>query len=47
MSNCISWDIGIKNLAYCSLDSNNSNSTCNTIIFNNPTEIIIDNIAHK
>ena len=35
MSNCISWDIGIKNLAYCSLDSNNSNSTCNTIIFNN------------
>ena len=35
MSKCISWDIGIKNLAYCSLDSNNSNSTCNTIIFNN------------
>ena len=37
MSNCISWDIGIKNLAYCSLDSNNSNSTCNTIVFNNKT----------
>ena len=34
MSTCISWDIGIKNLAYCILESNNSNSSCNTIIFN-------------
>ena len=35
MSKCISWDIGIKNLAYCVLDSGVNIVSDNTIIFNN------------
>jgi hypothetical protein len=36
MSKCIGWDIGIKNLAYCILDSNvlDTDNTNNTFCFN-------------
>ena len=36
MSKCIGWDIGIKNLAYCVLDSKilETNITSDTICFN-------------
>jgi hypothetical protein len=48
MPKCISWDIGIKNLAYCVLDSGSSNNentitnTQDTICFNNNKYNIIN-----
>jgi len=35
MSKGIGWDIGIKNLAYCSLESNVNSNNINTFVFNN------------
>ena len=44
MSKCIGWDIGIKNLAYCILDSNvlEGENTCNTFCFNTKKYSIVN-----
>jgi hypothetical protein len=44
MTKAIGWDIGIKNLAYCVLDSGASSNSPNAFLFNNKYYFIVKTI---